>query len=202
MPLGRGSLIVEADAVIPQVELDLVSRLLDRQPHVARVSVLQGVHHSLAGDVVQQEGDRCWELHLVDVGVELHVGVPARLCDEAVDRLGNAGSPQRRTVQVPDQCADPIRGSVLRLLDVTEESLRFLQFAGIEMAARHVDLDREPEQKLREIVVQESGDLQAFVLPLLGHPIRERAEDLLTVLQFFVRLFQRLAPEEHLPSKQ
>src|SRR6476661_6558325 len=46
-----------------------------------------------------------------------------------------------------------------------------------------------------------SGDLESLVCPLLGHGVRELAEDLLTLGQLDVRLLQRLRPEEHLPSE-
>jgi hypothetical protein len=52
---------------------------------------------------------------------------------------------------------------------------------------------------LSEIVVQVRGDLLSFVLPLLGHAIRQSAQHLFPILQLLVRLLERLASEEHLP---
>jgi len=93
--LGLGGGRVEPDAVVAQDELDLVADGLDREPDVLGLRVLQRVHHSLAGDVVQEQRDRRRERHLVDVGVELDVGLARRLGDEAVERLGEAGPPER-----------------------------------------------------------------------------------------------------------
>ncbi len=70
------------------------------------------------------------------------------------------------------------------------------------MLLRHVHLDREAEQELGEVVVQVAGDLEPLVLALLGHPVRERAEDLLAILQLRVGLLERLAAEEHLASEE
>ena len=70
------------------------------------------------------------------------------------------------------------------------------------MPARDVDLDRESEQELREVVVQERRDLHAFVLTLLGHTVRERAKYVFAILELLVCLLERLTSEEHLPRKQ
>src|SRR5438445_9970729 len=43
-----------------------------------------------------------------------------------------------------------------------------------------------------------AGDLQSLVCPLLGHGVRELAEDLLTLGEFDVSLLERLGSEEHL----
>src|SRR3954468_20004730 len=98
--------------------------------------------------------------------------------------------------------SDAIGGSVLRLLDLRERLLGLGELPGREVSACDVHLDRQPEQELREIVVEECGDLLAFVLPLLGHPVRERPEHLLAILKLSVRLLERLRTEEHLPSQQ
>src|SRR3990170_7583414 len=70
------------------------------------------------------------------------------------------------------------------------------------MLTRHVHLDREPEQQLREVVVKERRDLQSLVLPLFRHPVRQRAKDVFAILQLLVSFLERLASEEHLPSKE
>jgi hypothetical protein len=54
VPFGLRSLDVEPDAVVAQDEFDLVTVLLDGEPHVRRLRVLQSVHHSLSSDVVQE----------------------------------------------------------------------------------------------------------------------------------------------------
>jgi hypothetical protein len=76
------------------------------------------------------------------------------------------------------------------------------RLAGFEVAARDVHLDREAEQELREVVVEERRDLHALVLALLGHPVRKGTQNVFTILKFLVRLLESLATEEHLPSKE
>jgi len=66
------------------------------------------------------------------------------------------------------------------------------------LPARNVHLDREPEQRLREVVVEVVGDRLPLVVPLFGHGVRELFEDLLTLLQLPVRLLQRPRSEKHL----
>src|SRR3990170_3605739 len=134
--------------------------------------------------------------------MDTHVRVSGGLSDEAVERLGQAGAPERRTVQVPDEGPDAIRGPVLRLLDLLERELGLVELPCRQVPSGDVDLDREPEQVLRQVVMQERRDLQSFVLSLLGHAVREGPQQLLTVLELSVRLLERLAAEEHLSSKQ
>src|SRR3990170_2196781 len=134
--------------------------------------------------------------------MDTHVRVSGSLSDEAVERLGQAGAAERRTVQVPDEGSDAIRGPVLRLLDLLERELGLVELACRQMPSGDVDLDREPEQVLCKVVVQERCDLQSFVLSLLSHAVREGPQQLLTVLELSVRLLERLAAEEHLSSKQ
>ena len=55
---------------------------------------------------------------------------------------------------------------------------------------------------LSQVVMEEGRDLKALVLPLLGHPIREGAQDVFPILQFLVRLLERLATEEHLSCEE
>ena len=111
-------------------------------------------------------------VHLVDVGVESDVGFARHLDEEPADRLSQTRPPERRSVQVSDQGADAVGGSVLRLLDLEQELLGLVDLARVEMPARDVDLDREAEQELREVVVQERGDLHALVLAFLRHAVR------------------------------
>jgi len=117
--LGPGGFHVESHAVVADDHLDLVALLLDRDPDVRRVRVLECVHHGLASVVVQQQRDRSRHVDLVDVGVELDV-VPRNVHQEAPDRLPQACTTERRSVQLSDQGANPVRGSVLRLLDLKE----------------------------------------------------------------------------------
>ena len=46
-----------------------------------------------------------------------------------------------------------------------------------------------------------SGDLESLVGPFLRHGVRELAQDLLTLCELDVRLFERLRPKEHLPGE-
>jgi len=71
--LGTGGFHVEPHTVVADDHLDLVALLLDRDPDVRRVRVLERVHHALARVVVQQQRDRTGHVDLVDVGVQLDV---------------------------------------------------------------------------------------------------------------------------------
>ena len=55
-----------------------------------------------------------------------------------------------------------------------------------------IDLDREPEQMLSQIVVEESRHLQSLVLSFPPR-VRERAQQLLAILQLLVRFLERFA---------
>ncbi|HEX9124085.1 MAG TPA: hypothetical protein VF984_12155, partial [Actinomycetota bacterium] len=63
-------------------------------------------------------------------------------------------------------------------------------------------MQRKLEEQLREIIVEVRRDLPPLVLPLLGHPVRQRLQNLLAILQFPVGFLERLATEEHLPRQQ
>src|SRR4029453_12804862 len=130
--------------------------------------------------------------------MEPNVGLARHLREEPTDRLSETGAPQGRPVQVSDQSADTFGGAVLGLLDLDEQLLRVIDLAGFEVATCDVDLDRQPEQELREIVMEERRDLHALVLALFGHPVRERAENLFAILKLLMCLLERFAPEEHL----
>ncbi|HET8527074.1 MAG TPA: hypothetical protein VFM81_10635, partial [Actinomycetota bacterium] len=163
--------------------------------------MLEPVHHTFFGVVVQQQGDRTRHVDLGDIGVELNL-IAREVDQETPDRLSQTRAPERRSVQVSDQGANAIRGSVLRLLDLEQKLLGLIDLAGPEMPPRHIDLDREAEQELREIVVQELGDLHALVLAFLRHAVRQGSEHLFAVLELLVRFLQSFAAEEHLPRKE
>src|SRR5262245_1639869 len=105
-------------------------------------------------------------------------------------------------MQVSDQGADAIRRPVLGLLDLEEQLLGLIDLAGVEMSPRDVHLDRQPEQELCEIVVEELRDLETLVSPFLRHAVRKRSQHLFSVLEFLVGLLERLATEEHLPGEK
>ena len=104
-------------------------------------------------------------------------------------------------MQIPDQRPDAIGGLLLGLPDLVELIADRRDVVLLEELPRDVDLDREPEQDLGEVVVQVPGDLEALVGPLLRHRVREGLEHLLPLLQLGMRLLQRLRPEEHLPRE-
>jgi len=94
VPLGARRLDVEPDPVVTQGHLDLVALLLDGDPDVRGLRVLERVHHALACVVIQQQGDRRRHVHLVDVGMEPNVGLARHLREEPTDRLSETGAPQ------------------------------------------------------------------------------------------------------------
>jgi hypothetical protein len=97
VPLGARRLDVEADPVVTQGHLDLVALLallLDGDPDVRRLRMLERVHYALSGVVVEQQGDRRRDVHLVDVGMEPNVGLARHLREEPTDRLSEPGAPQ------------------------------------------------------------------------------------------------------------
>jgi len=182
VPFRTRRLDVEADPVVAKDHLDLVALLLDRDPDVRRLRVLEGVHHTLACVVVQQQCDRRGHVHLVDIGVESNVGFARHLDEEPADRLSQTRPPEGRPVQVSDQGPDAIGRSVLRLLDLEEQFLRLIDLPRIEMPSSHVDLDREPEQELSKVVVKERSDLHALVLTFLRHAVRQCTKYVLAIL--------------------
>ena len=202
MPLWARRLDVEPNTVVTKGHLHLVALLLDGDPDVRGLRVLEGVHHPFAGVVIQQQRDRRRHVHLVDVGMEPDIGFASHLHEEPTDRLSESRAPERRPVQVSDQRSDAFGCTVLRLLDLEQQLLGLIDLPRLEVPASDVDLDRKTEQELREVVVQERRDLHAFVLPFLGHPIRQRAKHVLAILKFLVRFLESLAAEEHLTRKQ
>src|SRR5688500_15116215 len=105
-------------------------------------------------------------------------------------------------MQVPDERADPVRRLLLRLTDLVELEAHVVHLTLRQELACDIDLDRETEQHLSEVVVKVPGDLESFVGPFLGHRVRQRTKNLLAILKFFVGLLERLRSEEHLPRKQ
>jgi hypothetical protein len=150
---------VETDPIVANHHLHLVALLFDLDPDVLRLGVLERVHHRLTGVVVQQERDRSRHIDLGDVGVEPHLRLARHLRKESLDRLSQPSAPERRSVQVTDQRADPIGRLVLRLLDLGGRLLSVVDPPSIEVLTCHVHLDRESEQQLSQIVVQERSDL-------------------------------------------
>jgi hypothetical protein len=70
MTLRARSRDIESDAVVAELKDDLGRDLLDRDPEIGRLRVLEGVHHTFPGDVVHEQGDRRRQCDLLDVGVE------------------------------------------------------------------------------------------------------------------------------------
>ncbi len=121
---------------------------------------------------------------------------------ERLERLGEPLGTERRAVQVADERPDAIRGLLLGLPDLVELFRDLAQLALVHELARHVDLDRQPEQHLGQVVMEVAGDLESFVSALLRHPVRQRLENLLALLQLLVGLLQRLRSEEHRPGEK
>ena len=99
-------------------------------------------------------------------------------------------APERGPVQVPDQGADAIGRLLLRVADLLELRVELGEVLLVEQLARDVDLEREAEQDLREVVVEVAGDLKPFVGTLLGHRVRKLAKDLFTFLELYVGLLK------------
>jgi len=198
VPLGAGSARVEADPVVFQAEHDVVVLLADRDPHVPGLSVFEGVHHALASDVIHEQGDGGRELDVLHVAMEADRGIATDLIGERFERLRESFRPQRGSMQVSDECTDPIRRLLLRLADLVELHADVVRLPLLEQLPRDINLDGQPEQHLGEIVMEVSSDLESFIGPLLGHGVRERTKDLLTNLKFLVGLLERLRSEEHL----
>jgi hypothetical protein len=92
--LWAGGARVEPDTVVLEAEKDVVILLPDRDPHVPRLGVLQRVHHSLAGDVIHEQGDRGRELDIGHVPVEPDRRIPAHLLGEGLEGLGKTLRPE------------------------------------------------------------------------------------------------------------
>jgi hypothetical protein len=88
VPFGSWRFGIEANAVITDHHLDFVTMLLNRDPDVPSHGVLESIHDRLAGIVVQQEGNRRWQVHFRDLGVKPNIRVAADLGEEPLDRFG------------------------------------------------------------------------------------------------------------------
>ena len=86
-------------------------------------------------------------------------------------------------MQVADQRADAIGRVLLGFADLLELLARLHEVALVEQLARDVHLDREPEEHLGEVVVEVRRDLLPLVGTFLRHRVRERAQDLLAILE-------------------
>ena len=64
VPFGAWSLGVEPGPVVLQHELDVVPEIVDVDPHVGRMRMLEGIHHAFPSDVVHEERDGGREGHL------------------------------------------------------------------------------------------------------------------------------------------
>jgi hypothetical protein len=85
-------------------------------------------------------------------------------------------------VQVSDQRTDAIGRLLFRLADLVELCCDVLDLTLVEELARHVHLDRESEEHLREIVMEVPGDLDPLVGTLLRHRVGESAQNMLSLL--------------------
>ena len=103
--------------------------------------VLERVHHALARDVEDQQGDRRRQLDVLHVVVETDAGVAAHLVGERLERFGQAGGAERGSVQVTDQRADAIGGLLLRIADLLELRVELGEILLVEELARDVDLE-------------------------------------------------------------
>ena len=85
-------------------------------------------------------------------------------------------------MQISDQGADAVRRLLLRLADLVELHADVFGLALLEELARDVDLDRQPEEHLREIVMEVAGDLEALIGAFFRHRVREGTQNLLALL--------------------
>ena len=105
-------------------------------------------------------------------------------------------------MQVSDQRSDAIGRLLLRLADLVELPRNVLDPALLEELPGNVDLDREAEQDLCEVVMEIARDLESFVGAFLRHRVRECAKDLLSVLELLVCFLESLRSEEHLSCEK
>jgi hypothetical protein len=202
VPFGPGCLRVEPHPVVLQAEDDVVILLPHRDPHVPRLRVLHGIHHALARDVVHEQRDRGRQVDVGDIAMEADRGILPHLVRERLECFGEPFRSERRPVQISDQGTDAVRRLLLRLTDLVELRADVVGLALLEELARNVDLDRQPEEHLREVIMEIAGDLESLVGAFLRHRVRKRTQNLFALLQFFVGFLERLRSEEHLPRKQ
>jgi hypothetical protein len=161
--LGTGGIRVEADPVVPERQHDVAALLADRDPHVPRLRVLEGVHHALPGDVVHEQSDRRRQVDVRDVAMEAHRRVPTHLVRERLECLGEALRAERRPMQVSDQGSDAIGRLLLRFADLLQLRADVRDLPLLEELPGNVDLYRQSEQHLGKVVMEVAGDLETFV---------------------------------------
>ena len=182
VPLGTGRFRVEPHPVVLQAEDDVVILLLHRDPHVPRLRVLHRVHHAFPGDVVHEQCDRGGQIDVGDIAMEADRGILADLVRERLECFGEPPRSERGSMQISDQGADAVRRLLLRLADLVELHADVFGLALLEELARDVDLDRQPEEHLREIVVEVAGDLETLIGAFFRHRVREGTQNLLALL--------------------
>lgn len=170
---GAGGVCIEADTVVPQDENDVVVFLLNRDPHIPRLRMLESIHHALARDVVHEQRDRSREVDVLHVAMEADRRIATDLIGEGLECLGEPPCAERGPMQVPDERPDPVGRLLLRVADLVELCGDVLRLALLKELASHIDLDRKPEQHLREVVVEIPSDLESFVCSFLGHRVRK-----------------------------
>jgi hypothetical protein len=166
-----GCLRVEPDSVVLEAENDVVVFLADRDPHVSWLGVLEGVHHSLASDVVHEQRDRGGELDVLDVAVEADRGITPYFVGKGLECFCETLRPQWRTMQISDERTDPVRRLLLRVTDLVELHSHVVRLTLLQQLAGNVDLNGESEQHLGEVVMEVPGDLESLVGPFLGHRV-------------------------------
>ena len=171
--LGAGGFRIEADPVVFQGEDDVIVFLANSDPHISRLRMLERIHHALAADVVHEQRDRGRQIDVLHVAMEADRGIPTDFVGEGLERLGEPSRPEGGSMQIPDERADPIGCLLLRVTDLVELSGDVFCLSLLEELPGDVDLDREPEEHLREIIVEVPRDLESFVCPFLRHRVRK-----------------------------
>jgi len=201
VPFGLRGRSVETVAVVLDGEPDPIVGLMQRDPDVPGLGVLERVRGCLAGDLVDEELDRRGKRNLDHVGADARGSTPAHVIREALDRFGQTPAADGRSMQVPDEGTDHVGGLLLGLEDTVQVPGDRIDLSQLEPFLGHLDLKGEAEELLGEIVVEVAGDLHPLVLSLLCHPVRKRPQNLFAVLELLPRLLQGEVPEEHLPGE-
>ena len=170
---GAWGFRVEADSVVLKAQHDVVVFFENRDPHIPGLCMLEGVHHTLAGDVIHEQRDRGWEIDVLDVAMEADRRIAANLLGERLERFREPLGPQRGPMQISDKGTDPVGRLLLRMTDLVELRSHIFRLTLLQQLACDIHLDGEAEQHLSEIVVEVPGDLEPFVGPFLGHGVRE-----------------------------
>ena len=108
--LGSGRVGIETHPVVRELQDDVVAGPAHADAEVARLRVLQGVHHPRGDEVTAVRRRQRDVLHVV---VEHDAGLPPDLVGERLERLGETLGPQRGTVEIVDQGPNPVRGLLL-----------------------------------------------------------------------------------------